>query len=129
VIPPPPALEQRTIPPAPVVTIEEIRREPRRWDGKWVKIDGWINRCWATDCTLAEKLAARPINQGRSLSFESQASFDKWLRPMLPLRARVTARVDATCLIEVVCLDRAPVLRRMIVEPVQTNAKFPDEGQ
>jgi hypothetical protein len=109
-------------------TIEEIRRDPRQWDGKWVQIEGWINRCWSTDCTVAEKLAARPAGQGMSLSFEMQKSFDDWVRPMLPLHARLVARVDATCLVEV-CLDRAPALRQMYVEALETNLKFPDEEQ
>jgi hypothetical protein len=125
--PPPAAVEQRAIRPATPVTIEDVLREPRRWDGKWVRIEGWINRCWATDCTLAENLAARPINQGMSLSFEEQKTFDEWVKPMLPLRARVTAKIDATCVAEAVCIDRAPVLRGMIVEALQPNAKFPDE--
>ena len=115
------------IPQSMPVTIEDIRRDPRKWDGKWVQFEGWINRCWATDCTIAERLAARPINQGMSLSFESQQTFDQWVRPMLPLRAKVVARIDATCLVEAVCLDRAPVLRGMIVDAIQPNAKFPDE--
>ena len=116
------------IPPSVATTIEEIRRDPRRWDGKWVQIEGWINSCRSTDCTLAERAAARPSNRGMSLSFETQQSFDQWVKPMLPLKARVVARVDAACLLEV-CLDRAPVLRGMIVEPIQPNAKFPDEEQ
>jgi hypothetical protein len=124
---PPAPVEQRAIPPAAPVTIEDVLREPRRWDGKWVRIEGWINRCWSTDCGVSENLAARPINQGMTLSFEAQKSFDEWVRPMLPLRARVTAKFDATCVFEVVCLDRAPVLREMIVEALQPNAKFPDE--
>ena len=125
----PSAIEQPAVPRATSVTIEDIRRDPRRWDGKWVQIEGWINRCWAIDCVLAEKVAARPINQGRTLSFESQKTFDAFVKPMLPLRAKVTARVDATCLVEAVCLDRAPMLRGMIVEVLERNAKFPDEVQ
>ena len=127
--PPSPAVEQRMIPPAAPVTIQDVRRDPRRWDGRWVRIEGWINRCWPTDCAVAENLAARPINQGKTLSFEEQKSFDEWIRPMLPLKARVTARIDATCLVNSVCLDRAPMLRGMVVEALQTNAKFPDEDR
>jgi len=127
--PPPPALEQTAIPPVSPVTIEEVRRDPRKWDGKWISLEGWINRCWSTDCQLSEKLAARPINQGMSLSFEGQQSFDNWVKSMLPLRAKVVARLDATCLVNQVCLDRAPMLRGMIVQALQPNAKFPDEVQ
>jgi hypothetical protein len=61
-----------------------------------------------------------------TLSFESQKTFDDWVKPMLPVRVRVTARIDAACLVEL-CTDRAPVLRGMIVEALQPNAKFPDE--
>jgi len=109
------------------VTIEAVRRDPRAWAGKWIKVEGWINRCWSTDCVLAEKLSSRPSDQGITLSFEKQPSFDQWVNSVLPLRARVTARIDATCLVEQVCLDRAPVLREMYVEALQPNAKFPDE--
>lgn len=122
------AAVQPPIPPSTPVTIEDVRRDPRRWDGQWIEVEGWINRCWSTDCTLAERVAARPLNQGMALSFETQKSFDEWVRPILPLRAKVVARIDATCLVQV-CLDRAPVLRGMIVQPLQTNAKFPDEEQ
>ena len=115
-------------PPPTPATIAEVRANPAQWDGKWVQIEGWINRCWSTDCTLAEHIAARPINQGESLSFEGQQSFDAWAKPMLPIRARVTARIDATCLIDV-CLDRAPHLRDMRVEALETNRKFPDEDR
>jgi len=125
--PPPPAVVQPAIPPGTPVTIEEVRRDPRHWDGKWVRIEGWVNRCWPTDCALAERLAARPINQGMTLSFESQNTFDEWIKPMLPARVSVSARIDATCLVDQVCIDRAPVLRGMIVQPLQPNAKFPDE--
>jgi hypothetical protein len=115
------------IPQSTPVTIEDVRRDPRRWDGKWVRLEGWINRCWPTDCVIAERLAARPINQGMTLSFESQPTFDRWVKPMLPLRAKVVAKIDATCLVDSVCLHRAPVLRGMIVEALQTDANFPDE--
>jgi hypothetical protein len=64
-----------------------------------------------------------------SLSFEGQQSFDSWVKSMLPLRAKIVARLDATCLVNQVCLDRAPMLRGMIVQALQPNAKFPDEVQ
>lgn len=123
------AVEPSAIPPSTPVTIEDVRRDPRRWDGRWVELEGWINRCWPTECELAEELAARRSDQGMTLSFEEQESFDKWVRPMLPLRAKVFARIDATCLIDSVCIDRAPELRGMIVQPLEHNAKFSDEEQ
>ena len=123
------AAEPPAIPTSIPVTIEDVRRDPRLWDGKWVEVEGWINRCWATECELSEKLAARRTNQGMTLSFEAQQSFDEWVRPMLPLRAKVFARIDATCLVDSVCIGRRPELRGMIVQPLEQNAKFPDEEQ
>ena len=115
-------------PPPQPTTIAEVHRNPAHWNGKWIRLEGWINRCWSTDCTVAENLAARPINQGKALSFETQKSFDDWVRPMLPMRVSVVARLDATCLLEV-CLDRAPHLREMHVEALKTNLKYPDEDR
>ena len=115
------------IPQATPLTIEQVRADPRRWHGKWVKLEGWVNRCLSRECQISERLAARRTNEGMGLSFEEQPSFDKWAAPMLPFKGRVTARVDATCLADSVCLGRAPVLREMIVEAIETNLKFPDE--
>ena len=52
------------IPAAAAVTIEDVRRDPRAWDGKWVQLEGWINRCWSTDCTIAEKFRREPTPRG-----------------------------------------------------------------
>ena len=114
-------------PAATQLTIEQVRADPRRWHGKWVKLEGWVNRCLSRECELSEGLGARRTNQGIGLSFEEQPSFDKWAAPMLPFKARVAAKVDATCLADAVCLGRAPVLREMIVEAIETNLKFPDK--
>ena len=117
------------IPPSTPVTIEQVRRDPRRWHGKWVKLEGWINRCRSRECALSERLAARRTNEGLTLMFEGQRTFDEWAQSMIPFKARVTARIDATCLVDAVCLGRAPMLRSMIVEVLETNLKFPDEDR
>jgi hypothetical protein len=114
-------------PAATPATIEEIRRDPRHWNGKWVQVEGWINRCYATECELSEHLAARPSNQGMSLSFEGQQTFDDWAKPSIPVHALVVANFDETCLVDEVCIGRAPMLRQMHVQALETNLKFPDK--
>jgi hypothetical protein len=121
------AAAEPSIPQSTPVTIEQVRADPQRWHGQWVEIEGWINRCITTECDLAEHLSARRDRQGLTLSFEAQPQFDHWVAPMLPLRAHVYARIDASCL--VVCVDRGEALRQMIVRPLHTNLKFSDEDK
>ena len=105
-------------------TIEEVRRDPRRWDGKWVQLEGWVHRCNRLDCSVAE----RPRNGGLTLGFESADSFDKWIGPLLPAQVIVVARVDAQCLVNI-CTDRAPHLRDPFVQTVRWNVNLPQEAQ
>ena len=107
-------------------TIAEIRSNPSPYAGKWVQVEGYLNSCMSSDCGLSENLAARPINQGQSLQFEHQPTFDAWAAPLLPARVRVRARIDASCLIDM-CLDRGGVLREMHVEAIETNLTPRDE--
>lgn len=116
----------QAIPPSTPVTIQQVRADPRRWHGQWVQLDGWINSCSPVDCALAERPSPSPADRGFSLAFEAQPEFDRWVAPMLPLRAQVYARIDATCLVNL-CTDRGQVLRQMIVKPVQANVRFPNE--
>ena len=87
-------------------TIEDVRRDPRRLDGQWVRLEGWMFRCSALDCVVSE----RPRNQGFLLSFQGADTFDRWIQPLLPAHVVVVARLDAECLVNV-CIGRAPVLR------------------
>jgi hypothetical protein len=115
-------------PPVPA-TIAQVLASPRTFEGKWIEIDGYLNACAPLDCRLTEKLASRPINRGRGLSFEGQPDFDRWAAPVVPAKVRVRAWLDVACLTDQVCTDRAPMLRGMIVEPLQTNLTPPDKDQ
>ena len=107
-------------PAATPLTIEQVRADPRRWDGKWVRLQGYVHRCDARDCVLSEGLG----NRGMLLSFAPQPGFDAWLAPQLPAKIEVTARIDAGCLINI-CFGRAPVLQQVYVETMVAN--IPDE--
>jgi hypothetical protein len=104
-------------PDAMPVTIEQVRADPRKWDGKWVRFQGYMHHCSRLDCAVAE----RPRNGGMLLSFESAETFDKWITPQLPAKVEVTARIDAGCLVNF-CIDRAPQLRQVYVETLVTHA-------
>ena len=114
-------------PKATPVTIEDVRRDPYRWAGRWVRIEGFINRCLPRECGISEQLAARRSNNGLTLSIAAVQSFDDWVQPMLPLRVSLVAKVDTACLADSVCLGRAPDLREPYVVPLETNLKPADE--
>jgi len=103
-------------PKAASVTIAQVRADPRAWDGKWVRFDGYIDRCSRLSCHVA----AQPGDAKMTLSFDSSDSFDEWIGPQLPARVQVTARIDSTCLIGF-CTDRAPELRLFYVDVLTAN--------
>jgi len=108
-------------------TIASVRAEPERYAGQRVRLIGWINSCWAIDCGLHEKLAARPIDAGARLSFEWDRSLDRKLKPLVPAKVEIEATVDPTCIREV-CLDRAPELRGVVVKRIILKRQTaPDE--
>ncbi len=110
------AVAPPNFPAATPLTIEQVRADPRRWHGQWVRVQGYIHRCSSMDCALSERAG----NGGLSLSFASAPSFDAWIAPQLPAKVEVTARLDATCLIDL-CTDRAPVLQQVYVETMAAN--------
>jgi len=109
-------------PPATAATIEDIRRDPRGWDGKWVRIEGWMHRCNKLDCVVSE----RPRNQGMFLSFEGADALDAWVQPLLPAQVVVVARINAECLVGF-CTDRAPDLRDPYVMTRRWNVDLSQE--
>ena len=115
------ALAPANFPAATPLTIEQVRADPRRWHGQWVRVQGYVHRCSRLDCVLAEG----PGNQGMSLSFADAPTFDAWVAPQLPAKIEVTARIDAGCLIDV-CTDRAPVLQQVYVESMAANLSQED---
>jgi hypothetical protein len=108
------------LPLAPTSTIAQVRADPERWDGRWVRVEGWITRCTVLDCALVD----RPDGKGQRLGFESSAGFDDWIQSSLPARVIVVARIDARCLIGI-CTDRAPDLREAHVQLSRRNIHFP----
>jgi hypothetical protein len=110
------AVAPANFPAATPLTIEQVRADPRRWDGQWVRVQGYVHRCSRGDCVLSE----RPGNQGMFLSFADAPTFDAWIAPQLPAKIEVTARIDSGCLINV-CIGRAPVLQQVYVETMATN--------
>jgi hypothetical protein len=110
------AVAPANFPAATPLTIEQVRADPRRWHGQWVRLQGFVHRCSRLDCALAEF----PRGGGMVLSFASQPSFDSWIAPQLPAKVEVTARIDAGCLVDL-CTDRAPVLQQVYVETMAAN--------
>ena len=107
-------------PKAVPLTIEQVHADPRRWDGQWIQVEGWMQRCIRLDCVVAE----RPNNQGMVLSFASADGFDGWIAKLLPAKVVVVARLNAACLVGL-CTDRAPVLNEPFVMTLRWNVNDP----
>jgi hypothetical protein len=98
-------------PPEPIVTtIAAIRADPHKFDGRTVRLSGWVNRCVPPSCAIAEQEASAPGGPGQSLSIAADARFDGIVGPIAPTPVEFDARLDARCITVQVCADRAPVL-------------------
>ena len=96
--------------PSPIpTTIPAIRADPKKFDGRVVRLHGYVNRCIATDCSIQERPLGGASGPGNSLSIAPDPKFDATIKPLLPTYVEFDARLDAACLINV-CIDRAPVL-------------------
>lgn len=93
-----------------VTTIAAIRADPSRFDGRIVRLSGWVNRCQPLSCGIEEQASSAPGGAGRRLSIASNARFDSIVGPLLPTPVEFDARFDAGCITNQVCTDRAPVL-------------------
>jgi len=91
-------------------TIAAIRADPRKFDGKVVRLSGWVNRCASLSCAIEERAPSAPGGAGQRLSIATDAGFDAIVGPLLPTPVEFDARLDAGCLTVQVCTDRAPVL-------------------
>ena len=99
------------VPTDPVATtIAAIRADPRKFDGKVVRLSGWVNRCISLSCGIDERAATAPAGAGQRLSIAGDAKFDAIVAPLAPTPVEFDARVNARCLTTAVCSDRAPVL-------------------
>jgi hypothetical protein len=91
-------------------TISAIRANPGKFDGKVVRLSGWVNRCARLSCAIEERPASAPGGPGERLSIAGDSKFDAIVGPIAPTPVEFDARVDARCLTTTVCSDRAPVL-------------------
>jgi hypothetical protein len=114
--------------PKPVATtIAAIRANPKKFDGRVVRLHGYVNSCRPLSCGIEERLASASAGAGQRLSIATDPKFDATIKPLLPTYVEFDARVDATCLIPsasnsiTVCADRVPELTivtlRGIVSP------------
>ena len=92
-----------------VTTIAAVRANPRKFDGQVVRLQGYVNRCIASDCSIQEHPIPSATGPGDSLSIAPDAKFDAVITPLLPTYVEFDARLDAQCLIDV-CVGRPPVL-------------------
>lgn len=107
--------------PKPVAaTISAIRSNPKKLDGRVVRLRGWVNQCQPQSCGIDERPASAPGASGQSLSIAPDPRFDATIKPLLPTYVEFDARLTAQCLIAA-CSGRAPVLSvvslRSVVSP------------
>ena len=108
--------------PKPIpATIAAIRANPRKFDGRVVRLHGWVNHCERLSCSIDERAANAPGGPGQHLSIASNQKFDATIAPLLPTYVEFDAQVSAQCLTASVCSDRAPELTivtlRSVVSP------------
>jgi hypothetical protein len=107
--------------PKPVeTTIPAIRADPKKFDGRVVRLHGYVNRCSAAECAVTARPRMSPGGLGDVLSIAPNAKFEATIAPLVPTYVELDARVDAGCLVNV-CAGRAPVLTvvtlRAVVSP------------
>ena len=104
--------------PKPIVTtIAALRHDPKAFDGKTVRVHGWVNRCAASGCMIDERPASSPQGAGQSLSIAGNAKFDSVIPPLTPTYVEVDAQFDAQCLIAS-CPTPAPELDVVLLRGV-----------
>jgi len=98
-------------------TIAALRHDPKAFDGKIVRVHGWVNRCDPGACLIDERPAASPHGSGQSLSIAGNAKFDSTITMIVPTYVEVDAHFDAHCLITS-CPDHAPELDVVLLRGV-----------
>jgi hypothetical protein len=109
-------------------TIAAIRADPRKFDGKVVRLSGWVNRCVALSCGIEERAASDPGGAGQRLSIAADAKFDSVVAPIAPTPVEFDARFDAGCITVRACSDRAPVLTIVTLRSVVSLEPPPIEN-
>ena len=100
-------------PPEPPVatTIAALRASPGKFNGRVVRLRGWVNACQSLSCSIDERPATSPEGRGAHLSIGSDAKFDAVVKPLAPTFVELDASFDSSCLTTSICTDRAPILR------------------
>jgi len=102
--------------PKPIeTTIAALRHDPKAFDGKIVRVHGWVNRCEESGCLIDERPANSPQGAGQSLTIGGKAKFDSVIPPLTPTYVEVDAQFDAHCLTGS-CRDLDVVLLRGVVD-------------
>ena len=117
--------------PKPVeTTIAAIRADPMKFDGRIVRLHGYVNRCRDLECTIDERSTDSAGGRGAHLSIASDEKFDATIAPLLPTYVEFDARVNAVCLKASgqVCLDRADDLTIVSLRAVVTPEPPPIEN-
>lgn len=114
--------------PKPVTTtIAAIRSDPRKFDGRMVRLHGYVNHCILNGCSISERQAGDPNGPGQSLSIGPDQKFDQTIKPLIPTYVEFDARVDAGCLVQV-CIGRPPVLTVVTLRGVVSPEPPPIEN-
>jgi len=115
--------------PAPPVatTIAAIRSDPQKFNGRTVRLQGWVNSCRSLSCAIDERPASDPKGAGEHLSIAADAKFDQTIQPLLPTYVEFDARFDAGCVVGV-CTDRAPDLTVVSLRSVVSTEPPPFEN-
>ena len=113
--------------PKPIeTTIGALRHDPKAFDGKTVRVHGWVNRCDSSACLIDERPRSSPQGAGQSLSIAGNAKFDSTVRPLAPTYIEVDAQFDAQCLISA-CPTPAPELDVVLLRGVVDATTPPPE--
>ena len=96
---------------APILTVNQVTDHIREFDGRVVRIKGWLEQCRGIECVLRGRDHA-------TLSI-AKGPFDRQLDEDAPADVVLLAKVDATCYSgREICLDRTPDLQVIKVERV-----------
>jgi hypothetical protein len=102
---------------AGAVTVPEITSSIAQFDGKTVRMRGWLDVCQDLSCGLfASKEAAIERQYGEHmLSIGSTPEFDDEAVGRGPAEVVIVARMSADCRTKYVCMDRAHDLRPIAI--------------
>lgn len=121
--------------PKPIATtIAAIRANPKRFDGRIVRLHGYVNSCQRLGCAIEERPPTAPGGPGERLSIAGDPKFDATITPLLPTYVEFDARVDAKCLVPAtdktitICSDRAPMLTVVSLRAIVSPEPPPFEG-